>query len=126
MDGSRIINIDKRLNHTKCGDSICLTAEKRYELASILSSKCNNCDYEVTLESVKGPNNKMRWECNLAAVWGQMTTEGGHFPQKETMGIVGIPVMNKPCFQKTENDIGKWWSIRLQEANIEAGKEERD
>ena len=54
-----------------------------------------------------------------------MITGGGHSPLKETMSILGIPIMNKPCFQKTENDIGKWWSTRLQEAMLDAGREEK-
>ena len=59
-------------------------------------------------------------------MWGRMTTEGGQSPLKKTIvSSSGIPVMNKPCFKKTENDIGKWWSIQLQEAMIEAGKEEK-
>ena len=41
------------------------------------------------------------------------------------MSVLGIPVMNKPCFQNTENDIGKWWNLRLQEAMLEAGREKK-
>ena len=63
----------------------------------------------------------MRWVLYGTDV---MITGGGHFPLKETMSILGIPVtvMNKPCFQKNDNDIGKWWSTRLQEATLEEKK----
>ena len=35
-----------------------------------------------------------------------------------------------PCYEqtmlsKTENDIGKWWSTRLQEAMLDTGREEK-
>ena len=136
IDGSRIINIDKlktyindlTVHASKCGGIVTLTGEKRYGLASILNGECTSCGYKITLESsnkVKGPNEYHRWECNLAAVWGQMTTGGGYSPLKETMSILGIPVMNKSCFQRTEKDIGKWWTAQLEQAMLEAGKEEK-
>ena len=135
IEGSRIINIEKlnkyindlTVHVSKCGGTTSLAGEKRYGLASILSSRCT-CGYEIILESsnkVKGPLGYTRWECNLGAVWGQMTTGGGHSPLQETMSVLGIAVMNKPCFQKTENDTGKWWNMRLQEAMLEAGREEK-
>ena len=105
-----------------------LTGEKRYGLASVLSSKCNRCGHEIVLESsrkVKGPREYQRWECNPAAVWGQMITGGGHSPLKESMSVLGVPVMSKSCFQQTERDIGEWWTTRLEQAMIEAGQEEK-
>ena len=135
IEGSRIVNIEKLskyindiIHSSKCGGNIILTGEKRYGLASVLSSKCNRCGYEIVLESsrkVKGPREYQRWECNLAAVWGQMITGGGHSPLKESMSVLGVPVMNKSCFQQTERDIGEWWTTRLEQAMIEAGQEEK-
>ena len=136
IEGSRIINIDKlskyvdniTVHPSKCGGNIVLTGEKRYGLASVLSSKCTECEYEIVLETsnkVKGPNEYTRWECNLAAVWGQMATGGGHTPLKETMSVLGVPVMTKSCFQQTERDIGEWWTKRLKQAMLEAGQEEK-
>lgn len=43
---------------------------------------------------MKVPNEYQLWECNLAAVWGQMATGGGHTPLKETVGVLRVPVMN--------------------------------
>ena len=135
IEGSKIINIEKLNKYindltvrvSKCGGTMSLAGEKRYGLASILSSRCTY-GFEIILESsnkVKGPLGYTRWECNLGAVWGQITTGGGHSPLQETMSVLGIPVMSKPCFQKTENDIGKWWNMRLQEAMLEASREEK-
>lgn len=47
-----------------------------------------------------------RWECNLAAVWGQMSTGGGHSQLQETMSVLGVPVMSKASFISIEKDIG--------------------
>ena len=66
IEGSRIINIEKlskyindiTIHSSKCGGNITLTGEKRFGLASVLSSKCQ-CGYEISLETskkVKGPN----------------------------------------------------------------------
>lgn len=86
------------------------------------------CGHTILLQSsskVKGPRGYQRWECNLAAVWGQMTTGGGHSHLQETMSIVGVLVMTKKSFMHTERDIGESWSIQLKESMIEAGKEEK-
>ena len=55
-----------------------------------------------------------RWECNLAAVWGQMSTESGQL--EETMSVVGVPVMSKKSFIQTERDIGEVWKKELLES----------
>ena len=31
-----------------------------------------------------------QWKSNLAAVWGQMTTGGGHSKLQKTMGVLGV------------------------------------
>ena len=36
-----------------------------------------------------------QWEANLAAVWGQMATGGGHKPFSEMMAVFGVPIMTK-------------------------------
>ena len=48
-----------------------------------------------------------RWECNLAAVWGQMSTGGGHSQLEETMSIVEVPVMTRSSFIDMEKVIGE-------------------
>lgn len=109
IEGSRIINIHKlqlfiqRLtSHTvRCGGAIILKGEVRDGLASILSTCCSTCGYVIQLETsdkVRGPRGYRRWECNLAAVWGQMSTGGGHAQLQETMSVFGVPVMTKKSF----------------------------
>ena len=136
IQGSRIINLEKlqeyinclTVHAAQCGGDIVLTGETRAGLASIISSRCSKCSYTVPLETsrkVKGPRGNCRWECNLAAVWGQMSTGGGHSRLQETMGVLGVPVMSAKNFINTERDIGEWWQNQLQEVMVEAGKEEK-
>ena len=54
-----------------------------------------------------------------------MATGGGHSQLKETMSVLGVPVMTKKYFVQTERSIGEWWKKELQEAMVEAGKEEK-
>ena len=136
IEGSRIINIQKlqeyvnelTLHGTQCGGSVVLTGEERDGLASISSGQCSTCKHTITLataQKVKGPRGYRRWECNLAAVWGQMATGGGHSQLEETMSVLGVPVMTKSSFIQTERDIGEWWREELQESMAAAGKEEK-
>ena len=119
VQGSRIINLHKLQEYVNelnthsahCDGSISLFGEVRDGLASILSSCCSTCGHRITLETsekVKGPHRYRRWECNLAAVWGQMTNGGGHTQLQETMSVIGVPVMSKASFIHTEQDIGEW------------------
>lgn len=136
VDGSRIINMDKLQQYidtlsqhsAKCGGSITLVGEKKDGLASILSSSCIKCGYIIQLETskkVKGPRGCLRWECNLAAVWGNMASGSGHTHLRDTMSVLGVPVMSKQSFTKTERSIGEWWQQHLEESMLEAGKEEK-
>ncbi len=136
IHGSRIINIEKLQKYTndltihsaRCGGNILLIGETRHGLASILKGECSTCGHMVVFETsakVKGPRNYCRWECNLAAVWGQMATGGGHSHLEETMSVLGVPVMTPASFISTERDIGNWWKEKLTESMIEAGKEEK-
>ena len=112
----------------QCGGEILISGEKQNGLAAIISTRCSKCTYTITLETsrkVKGPRGYSRWECNLAAVWGQMSTGGGHSKLSETMSVLGVPVMSARHFIRTERDIGEWWRKQLQELMIEAGKEEK-
>ena len=100
-----------------------------YGLASILSASCSICNHTIQLETskeVKGPKDYCRygdlkyhgidhhswvffdrWECNLAAMWAQMCTGGGHSKLQETMSMVGVPVMSKTSSISTERHIGE-------------------
>ena len=100
-----------------------LNGESRDGLASILTAHCATCQHTIkfqTSKKVKGPKSYHRWECNLAAVWGQMST-GGHSQLEETMSVVGVPVMSKASFIDTEKDIGELWKQMLQESMAQAG-----
>ena len=66
-----------------------------------------------------------RWESNLAAVWGKMSTGGGHSQLQEEMSVIGVPVMSKASFISTECDIGEAWTTELCESMAEAGREEK-
>ena len=105
-----------------------MNGETRDGLASILSGECSVCRHTITLATsrkVKGPRGYNQWECNLAAVWGQMATVGGHSQLGEAMSIIGVPVMTKTAFVYTERVIGEWWKQELKESMAEAGQEER-
>ena len=136
IEGSRIINIDKlkqymndlTIHAAQCGGAFTLAGETREGLASILAGRCSVCNHTISLETspkVKGPKQYRRWECNLAAVWGQMVTGGGHSHLEETMSVLGVPVMSKKSFINTERDIGGWWKQMLEKSMIEAGEEEK-
>ena len=88
--------ISRNEHSLKCSGSVTIAGESREGLASILSSRCSICHHTITFataEKVKGPHGYSRWECILAAVWGQMTTGGGHSQLEETMIVLGVPVM---------------------------------
>ena len=65
------------------------------------------------------------WECNLAAVWGQMVTGGGHVPLTESMAVLGIPSLTKKAFMTIEKRIGQWWWALFEESVQQAGAEEK-
>lgn len=105
VQGSRFVNLEKlqeyinnlTIHAAQCGGDILLAGEKRDGLAAIISTKCSKCSCTITLETsrkVKGPRGYHRWECNLAAVWGQMSTSVGHSKLCETMGVLDVPVMS--------------------------------
>ena len=137
IEGCRIVNVDRLLEYigdltqhvATCHGSIKLIGESREGLASVMTTQCSSCDHKIVLETsnkVKGPNNYRRWEVNLAAVWGQMATGGGHKKLEEAMGVVGVPVMRKTSFIATERDIGEWWEQELLKSMAEAGREEKE
>ena len=138
IEEARIVNIsqlekyisDITIHVAQCAANttgkIVLIGEKRDGLSSIISSECSACGYIIKLETsqkVKCAGGPSRWECNLAAVWGQMSTGGGHSTLTESMGMVGVPVMTKRTFMATERTIGEWWRERLHQSMIDAGKQ---
>ena len=95
----------------KCSGNVILVGEKRDGLFSIISTRCSVCTHTIILETskkVKGQRGYSRWDCNHAAIWGQMCTGGGHSKLRETMAVLGVPVMSPRQFISTERDIGMW------------------
>ena len=116
------------LHSTSCVGSVNFCQEKKLGLASIIKGHCTHCQKCIKLETsakVKGPRGYIQWESNLAAVWGEMVTGGGHSNLEEIMSILGIPVLTKPCFINIERGIGEFWKCCLTDSMIEAGKEEK-
>ena len=106
FDGSQIINMHRLQQYmyefnehsARCKGSVVLAGEVREGLASILSCHCSTCGHTITLETaktVRGPRAYSHWECNFAAVWGQIVTGGGHSHLAEMMSVLGVPVMTK-------------------------------
>ena len=96
---------------------------------SVLSSQCSRCSFTIDLNTsrkVVSPKGKLRWEANLAAVWGQMSTGGGYSKLKETMSTLGVPVMSPKNIICTERSIGLCWQEHLQDVMAEAGREEKN
>ena len=62
----------------------------------------------ITSVRVSGPTGGQYWESNLAAVWGQMSTGGGHAPLQESMATIGVPTMTKRSFIAAEKRIREW------------------
>ena len=116
-------------SHSCKNGSISLTGERYREgLASVLSATCSGCRMEVafpTSSKVTGLGGDQQWECNLAAVWGQMSTGRGHAPLAETMSVLGVPVMTKKSFVATEKALGRSWRESLEESMEEAAGEEK-
>ena len=140
LDGSRIINLHHLASfirevsaHSQSCQSgtISLIGETyRHGLASVLSAKCSGCRMEVAFPTsskvhIASLGRSKRWECNLAAVWGQMATGGGHAPLCETMSVLGVPVLTKKSFIATEKVLGSCWRQALDESMKEAAEEEK-
>ena len=109
-------------------NAIVIEGESQQGLASIISVKCMGCNEIIKLESsakIVGAKGIKRWECNVAAVWGQMATGGGYSKLNETMATLGVPCMSQNNFIATERQIGEWWRGKLNESMLEAGREER-
>jgi hypothetical protein len=144
--GYRIINLDKLGIHVMTVTVHCMRCEAaqslltsgglpikflgevcRRGLASILSIVCLGCSQEFKVESSSKLNvrGSVRYDINFRAVWGQMTTGGGHAKLDEVMGTFGIPGIRESTFCQIEEEIGGWWHDTLQEEMKKAGEEEK-
>ena len=119
LDGSRIINLEKlqeyintlTVHAAECGGAIILSGEKRDGLASIVLTRCTQCDHSIQLQTsckVNGPKGYSRWECNLAVVWGQMSTGGGTLNFRKPWEFWCSSHACKAFYQH-RLDIGEWW-----------------
>ena len=137
-DGSRIVNLDKLQEHLQvisqhaapcqsCADYalsgnqaiVLVSVRDHNRLCSILNSRCAGYQEEFQFAAssrVQGISGGCYWECNLAAVWGQMATGEGHAPPTESMAVLGIPSLTKKTFMAIEKRIGDWWRTLLSES----------
>lgn len=79
-------------------------------MACILSANCSHCRLEIgfpTSTKISRVGGGKRCECNVAAVWGQMCSGGGHAHLKETASVLGIPMITKKAFVATKSVIDK-------------------
>ena len=127
VNGSRIINLEKlqeyintlTVHTAQCGGNILFAGEKKDGLASIISTRCSQCDPSILLETSR----KIKGAPRLPSMG--MSTGGGHSKLQKTWGVLGVPVMSARLFINTEHDIGVWWRKQLEEVMAEASKEEK-
>ena len=61
-------------------DMMLIMEQARYGMASIIAYQCCGCNEQIsfaTSTKITSPEGNKYWNCNLAAVWGQMATGGG-------------------------------------------------
>ena len=98
-------------------------------MASTLCCPCTGCHQDFNFSTsykVQGMTGGKCWETNLAAVWSQMCTGGGHAPLAETMAVLGVQTMSRQSFMSTERKICEWWRDLFEESMTLAGKEEKE
>ena len=137
-NGSRIINLNKLQEHLNIvtqhaatcqlctkeaisgHEAVVLAGEQNQQgFCSILTSCCIRCKEEFsfpTSAKVNPMSSGKYWECNLAALWGQMATGGEHAPLTESMAVMGIPAMTKKSLIAIEKRISDWWWNLLQDS----------
>ena len=136
LNVSRIINLEQLasfisdiLSHLQSCEpgTVSLVGETyRNGMASVLSARCSSCRTEIafsTSHKINGIGSGKRWESNVAAVWGQMATGGGHAHLSEAMSVLGVPVMTKKAFMATESAVNKCWLESLEESMKETAEE---
>ena len=113
--------------------TISMTGEHYWEClaSSSVPATCSGCRMEVVFPTsskvtdLGGGGGGQRWECNLAAVWGQMSTGGGHAPLAETVSVLGVPVLTKKSFMATRRLLVSHGGESLEESMKEAAEEEK-
>ena len=147
LDGCRIVNLGQLAHHihvltlhsatcVQCKyvaesekRAIVLHGEvSREGLATMLHAGCAGCGQTwrmATTKKIKGPTGNMRWQLNLDAVAGQVTTGGGLEKMNNQLAHMGVPGMSHTAFSAIEEQLGLWWAAILEQQMIEAGKEEK-
>ena len=77
-------------------------------LASIVCARCEDCHAFIQLETsrkIAGRGGRQRWKINLAGVWGQMSTGGGHNTLEVTMGSCTSKIFIPKLMQIRDPDI---------------------
>ncbi len=97
-------------------------------LASIFCIKCKGCRKCFDIEmgnKVRDPNGHLRYEINLAAVWGSISAGIGSSKLAEVLSTAGVPIMTDKILSKTEMQIGEWWKKTLDEEMKLVAEEEK-
>ena len=121
MQGSRIINLNHLtsfVNNISAHSQSCkgnVSFDGLWRPFSV-QNVATSCRLEIafsTSTKIDGVDSRKHWECNLAAVWGQMCAGSGQACLKETASVLGIPTMTEKAFVATESAIDKcWWQSR--------------
>ena len=101
----------------------------RVGLASVVQVECLGCGKDFIMktsdEVTLGEGSKKVYDVNARAVWGQMSTGGGHSKLEEFSATLGMPCMTARTFSNLEMTIGESWRNILHKELIEAHKEEK-
>ena len=134
--GSIIINIDQlgqyinsiTQHSTQCEGKVTLIGEKRYGLASVLTSKCIRCDYKLSFDTsnkVKDPIRHKSVGSQPRSCLGANDNWGKTHKSVQYYGCNGSSSNGKGNFIRTEISIGEWWRKKINESVIEAGRYEK-
>ena len=91
--------------HGLSSEPVSVTENHHDGLASKPITHCQDFTLQASSE-VKGLTGKPQWEIIVAAVWGQMSTGGGHSTLTETMAVLSIPVMIKVVLYQNWRMVG--------------------
>ena len=133
MVGSHIINLEnlseniaKVSEHSaKCmGNCQMIEEVSRKGLASVFLVQCEKCGEKFHLEtSTKAKGRGGRYTVNIGAVWGQISTGGGHANLNEAAVALDLPGMASKTFSRKLEWLGKpilqkrWLKLAMKNEN---------
>ncbi|KAK3108941.1 hypothetical protein FSP39_019316 [Pinctada imbricata] len=94
-------------------------------LASILGVVCQGCRKQFKLVNSPTLPESKRYDINVRAVWGSVSTGNGPSHLNELLGTMNSPGLSSTSFTSIEEEIGKWWANTLKDSMLKAGVEER-